>query len=292
MATVPDWTGLTASLAASGIVVTAKRPVAGGDIAFAFRLDTEAGPVFLKTLPAAEGGLFEAERDGLAALAATGTVRTPAVLACGATQHDAWLALEWLDLCGLSRRTEGELGRALARLHRTTGDAHGWHRDNFIGRTPQPNDRQTDWPAFFRDCRLGFQLDLAVNAGHGSGFADRGRALLAAVPAFFASYRPAASLLHGDLWAGNAAAFGNVPVIFDPAAYFGDRETDIAMTRLFGGYGSAFHEAYAREFPLDAGYRRREPLYQLYHVLNHVNLFGSAYAGRAASLIDRLLAGL
>ena len=127
---------------------------------------------------------------------------------------------------------------------------------------------------------------------YAGGFADRGRALLAAVPAFFASYRPAASLLHGDLWAGNAAAFGNVPVIFDPAAYFGDRETDVAMTRLFGGYGSAFHEAYAREFTLDTGYSRREPLYQLYHVLNHVNLFGSAYAGRAASLIDRLLAGL
>lgn len=289
---MPDWARLEASLAASDIVVRSRQPVAGGDIAAAFRVETEAGPVFLKTLPAAEGGILEAERDGLAALAATATIRTPTVLASGATERDAWLALEWLDLRGLSGAAERELGRALAKLHRTTNDRFGWHRDNFIGRTPQKNDWQADWPAFFRDSRLGFQLRLASTAGYTGRLQDRGRALLEAMPEFFATYRPAPSLLHGDLWAGNAAAVGGTPAIFDPAVYFGDRETDLAMTRLFGGYGPAFYEAYDSEFPLDSGYARREPLYQLYHVLNHVNLFGSAYSNRAESLIDRLLSEL
>lgn len=248
--------------------------------------------MFLKTLPAADASILEAECDGLGALAATGAIRTPAVLASGATEREAWLALEWLDLRRLSGTIERELGRALAVLHRTTSDRHGWHRDNFIGRTPQPNAPHADWAAFFRDARLGFQLHRAADAGYGGRLQKRGQALLDAVPRFFETYRPAPSLLHGDLWAGNAAAVGEAPVVFDPAVYFGDRETDLAMTRLFGGYGPAFYSAYDDEFPLDAGYARREPLYQLYHVLNHLNLFGSGYLGRAETLIDRLLAGL
>ena len=289
---MPDGTELEASLAASGIVLKSARSVAGGDIAASFRVETDTGPVFIKTLPLSDGDSLEAERDGLAALAATMTVRTPAVLASGIAGSDAWLALEWLDLRGLSAATERELGRALARLHRTTNDQHGWHRDNFIGRTPQPNARQAEWPAFFRDSRLAFQLRLAADAGYDGRLQDRGQRLLEAVPAFFTSYEPAPSLLHGDLWAGNAAAVGDTPVIFDPAAYFGDRETDLAMTRLFGGYGRPFYETYDREYPLDAGYPGREPLYQLYHVLNHLNLFGAAYLSRAENLIDQLLGQL
>lgn len=286
---MPDGAELEASLAAGGIVLKSARPVAGGDIAASFRVETDFGPVFVKTLPLSDGDILEAERDGLAALAATMTVRTPAVLASGIAGDDAWLALEWLDLRGLSAGTEQELGRALARLHRTTDDRHGWHRDNFIGRTPQLNARQAEWPTFFRDSRLAFQLRLAADAGFDGRLQDRGHRLLEVVPAFFTSYEPAPSLLHGDLWAGNAAAVGGTPVIFDPAAYFGDRETDLAMTRLFGGYGRPFYEAYDREYPLDADYSGREPLYQLYHVLNHLNLFGSAYLSRAENLIDQLL---
>ena len=286
---MPDGAGLEASLAASGIALRSARPVAGGDIAQAFRVETDSGPVFLKVLPAAESGILEAERDGLAALAATATVRTPAVLASGATGDEAWLALEWLTLRGLSAGSERELGRGLAKLHRTTSDRHGWHCDNFIGRTPQPNARQAGWPAFFRDSRLGFQLRLAADAGHTGRLQDRGNALLEAIPEFFVTYQPAPSLLHGDLWAGNAAAVGETPVIFDPATHYGDRETDIAMTRLFGGFGRAFYSAYESEVPLDAGYPEREPLYQLYHVLNHLNLFGLAYSNRAEGLIDHLL---
>jgi len=290
---VPEQTArLEASLAGSGIVVKSSQPVAGGDIAAAFRLETDAGPVFLKTMSAADGDILDAERDGLAALATAAAVRTPGVLANGTAGGSAWLALEWLDLRALSVVAERELGRSLAALHRNTSDLHGWHRDNYVGRTRQPNTRQADWPAFFRDCRLGFQLRLAASSGLGGRLVERGQTLLANLPAFFTNYAPAPSLLHGDLWAGNAAAIGELPVIFDPAVYYGDRETDLAMTRLFGGYGQAFYEAYDREYPIDPGYARREPLYQLYHVLNHLNLFGPAYSGRAQSLIDGLLGEL
>jgi fructosamine-3-kinase len=112
------------------------------------------------------------------------------------------------------------------------------------------------------------------------------------VAGFFENYEPAPSLLHGDLWAGNAASVDGAPVIFDPAVHYGDRESDIAMTRLFGGFGESFYEAYNEAWPLDEGYRQREPLYQLYHVLNHLNLFGGAYLGRAESLIARLLGSI
>ena len=115
------------------------------------------------------------------------------------------------------------------------------------------------------------------------------RTAMAALPALFNDYQPAPSLLHGDLWGGNAASSNAVPVIFDPAAHYGDRECDIAMTRLFGGFGGAFYRAYEEAWPLAPGYAVREKLYQLYHVLNHLNLFGGGYLGRAESLIGQLL---
>jgi fructosamine-3-kinase len=183
------------------------------------------------------------------------------------------------------------LGERLARLHRVTAPRFGWHRDNTIGATPQSNEWTGDWAAFVAGQRLGFQLDLVERHGHGGRLVDRGRRLCELVSAFLGDHRPQASLLHGDLWGGNwAADAAGEPVIFDPAVYFGDREADLAMTRLFGGFGRSFYEAYQAGWPLEPGAAQRVVLYNLYHVLNHLNLFGGGYGAQAEEMIERLLA--
>ncbi len=288
---MPDRTALERSLGAAGIAVNidSVRPVGGGDIASAYRLEARNGPLFLKLMNARASDVLAAEAAGLAEIAGTGTLRTPAVIGAGVCEDQAWLALEWLDLRGLGRAAEAELGRRLAAMHRIEGSAHGWHRDNWIGRTPQRNSHSGSWVEFLATHRLGFQLQLAADNGYRGWLTREGARLCAELPRFFATYTPTPSLLHGDLWGGNAAEAGGVPVVFDPAVYYGDRETDIAMTRLFGGYGQAFYASYEDCWPLDAGYKQREPLYQLYHVLNHLNMFGSSYLARAESLVAQAL---
>ena len=146
---------------------------------------------------------------------------------------------------------------------------------------------------FLRDRRLAHQLDLAVTKGAQAHIVDRGRTLCQLLDAFFSSYRPVPSLLHGDLWAGNwGTDEDGLPVTFDPAVYYGDREADIAMTRLFGGFGHAFYTTYQSTWPLDQAAGTRSTLYNLYHVLNHYNLFGGEYLVKAGGMIDRLLAEL
>jgi len=268
--------------------------VHGGSINHCVRWDSDAGPVFVKIATADRSDMLESEAAGLRELAATATVRVPRVLATVVAGREAALAIEWLDLQPPSRAGEATLGRQLAALHGTTGRDFGWHRDNTIGSTPQVNAPTTDWPMFYAEHRLGVQLRLARNRGLDARVVERGHRLAAACAAFFATYRPEPSLLHGDLWGGNWAALRNTgaPVIFDPAVYYGDRETDLAMTRLFGGFGPAFYAAYEEAWPLDAGATTRRTLYDLYHVLNHYNLFGGGYGAQAAGMIDRLLAEL
>jgi protein-ribulosamine 3-kinase len=218
-------------------------------------------------------------------------MRTPAVRGSGYCADTAFLALEWIDFGSGSARSETLLGERLAHLHRVTAPRFGWHRDNTIGATPQLNQWAADWPRFFAKRRLGYQLDLAAQRGEGSRLIDRGQRLCEDIARFFDGYRPSPSLLHGDLWGGNWAADAKgEPVIFDPAVYYGDRETDLAMTRLFGGFGRAFHSAYEHAWPLEPGAAERVTLYNLYHVLNHLNLFGGAYRAQAEAMIDRLLA--
>ncbi len=288
---MPDWHELRAELEAAGIHLASEQPrsVGGGDIAAAWRLDTSEGPVFLKTMSAHEAFMLEAEAEGLAAIADSRAIRTPAVLGQGATDSESWLALEWLDMGPLHGQSEQDLGRQLAAMHRHTAERFGWHRDNTIGRTPQPNPWTDNWVEFFREHRLRFQLELAAQKGFRGSLATDGERLAESLGSLFAGYAPIPSLTHGDLWGGNAAAVDSEPVIFDPAVYYADRETDLAMTRLFGGYGRGFYAAYEEAWPLDSGYAVREKLYQLYHVLNHLNLFGGGYLGRAESLIGELL---
>src|SRR6267142_2455054 len=179
----------------------------------------------------------------------------------------------------------------LAALHAVTAPRFGWVRDNTIGRTPQANAASDDWAEFFRERRLRPQLELTKAHGVAELLATPGERRRESVHGLLAGHRPAASLLHGDLWGGNwlASASGE-PVLIDPAVYYGDRETDLAMTRLFGGFGERFYQAYQAAAPLAPAAQARCELYNLYHVLNHANLFGGGYAGQARDMIEHLLA--
>jgi fructosamine-3-kinase len=286
-----DWHDLKESLESHGIKVAygAKpRSVGGGDINAAWQVETCDGTIFLKTGPAEFEDTYSAEAAGLEELAAAGSVRVPSVLGFGQSGNDAWLALEWLDLGRPGRKAEGLLGNQLALQHRRFSDRFGWHRDNMIGTTPQLNDRDDDWVRFFRDRRLLIQLQLAESNGFGGELLREGARLAKNLGRLFDGYEPEPSLLHGDLWGGNWSSVDGVPVIFDPAVYYGDRESDLAMTRLFGGFGSEFYRAYEVAWPLAEGYEKRIALYQLYHVLNHLNMFGGSYLARALGLIRDL----
>jgi len=228
-----------------------------------------------------------AEADGLAALRAANTVRVPETVVL----DDDALALEWLELRPLDARSGATLGAALAALHRAPAGARfGWHADNYIGPTPQENAWCASWPEFFRERRLRPQLARAARQGYRGALQRDGERLLARVESLLDGHAPAPSLLHGDLWGGNAGALPDgTPVIFDPAVYAGDREADLAMTELFGGFPASFHAAYRSAWPLADGYALRRDLYNLYHLLNHLNLFGTSYLDRCQRVLSRLL---
>jgi protein-ribulosamine 3-kinase len=265
-------------------------PLGGGDINSAYRLEGKDGArYFVKLNDANKLAMFAAENIGLEQLAQTNTVRMPQPVTLGVSRHFSFLILEYLDLGG--RGNARMLGEQLAALHRATAPEFGFALDNTIGSTPQTNGWMNDWVAFWRERRLGFQLRLAARNGHGGKLQELGERLLEALPVFFSGYTPQPSLLHGDLWGGNHAYLRDgTPVIFDPAVYYGDREADIAMTELFGGFDPEFYSAYRTAWPLDAGYATRKTLYNLYHILNHANLFGGGYARQAEGLMQRLLA--
>jgi protein-ribulosamine 3-kinase len=270
------------------------RSVHGGCISESYRWECKRGPMFVKVGSGADAEAFAAEAEGLAELVQARAVRVPQVLARGRTDSNAFLALEWIDLHPAdAAKVQERLGEQLAFQHRVSASSFGWHRDNTIGSTPQRNATHADWVSFFREQRLAFQLRLARERTRDARLEDRGARLLELMGAFFGSYRPIPSLLHGDLWSGNCAADDSrAPVIFDPAVYYGDREADIAMTRLFGGFSNAFYTAYHASWPLDQAAGTRRALYNLYHVLNHFNLFGGGYLAQAMAMIDRLLAEL
>jgi fructosamine-3-kinase len=288
------WSGIERSIReASGapFVIESRAGIEGGCINECHVIQGHGRAYFVKTNAPERAEMFAAEAAGLDEIGRTRTVRVPRPVCHGASPAASWIVLELLELKSPDDRGMRALGRGLARLHRVTGGRYGWQRDNTIGSTPQINTPIADWLAFWREQRLGFQLDLAVAKGHGGRLLKGGRRLMAKLPAFFAGYVPAPSLLHGDLWSGNACMTASgEPVIYDPAVYYGDREADLAMTELFGGFPRSFYDAYRTEYPLDAGYETRKHLYNLYHVLNHLNLFGGGYCAQAERMIERLLA--
>ncbi len=289
---MPDWSAIYEQLEAADLTPRRSRapsPVRGGDISAAWRLETASGDLFVKTSRPQFHEMYAAEADGLREIAAANTVAAPQVLAIGKTNADAFLVLEWLELTAPSAAVAARLGAELAEMHRANHAYVGWHRDNTIGLTPQSNTPCDNWCEFFADQRLSFQLRLAAENGHTGKLQEDGDRLFRRLPLFLDNGARTASLLHGDLWGGNWASHGGRPVIFDPATYYGDRESDLAMTRLFGGFDQAFYAAYESTWPLDAGHEARRDLYQLYHVLNHLNLFGGAYLDQALGLMKKLL---
>lgn len=268
------------------------RPVPGGCINTATKLETPDGCYFVKETESSPTALtmFEAEADGLAVLAAAEAIRVPAPICWGTDGERAFLVLEWLDLKAAGSASQSVLGRQLAALHHVSRPWFGWDRANTIGATPQHNTPSEHWVDFLREQRLGFQFRLVAENGFRT-LATTGEKLLGRLEQFFRGYAPSASLLHGDLWGGNVGETApGQPAIFDPAVYFGDRETDLAMTELFGGFSKSFYQSYGDSWPLADGYELRKSLYNLYHVLNHLNLFGSGYLGQAQRTVDRLLA--
>jgi len=249
--------------------------------------------LFVKLNRAERIEMFAAEAAGLRALEQANAIRVPRVIELGCAGDAAFLALEWLDFASEESGADRRLGQALALQHRKTAAQFGWERENTIGSTPQHNEPCDDWAEFFRERRLAYQLELARRNGLPGEVESALRNLLDQVPALLSGHSPEPSLLHGDLWGGNRGTLRDAtPVVFDPAVYFGDRETDLAMTRLFGGFGQDFYTAYAAELPLAAGWEQRADLYNLYHLLNHFNLFGSAYLGAVQSTTRRLLGAL
>ncbi len=259
----------------------------GGCINQSTKLSDDKRQFFVKTNNANRLDMFAAEAIALRQMYATQTIRIPQPICWGVAEDAAYLVIENLELGG-SQDWEA-MGRNLAAMHRVTSDrGFGWERNNTIGSTVQINNWTEDWVSFWSEHRLGFQMQLAKRKGWRSNIAEE--KIYGLLPKFFSDYQPQPAMVHGDLWGGNAAFVDGVikpePVIFDPALYFGDREVDLAMTELFGGFPSQFYRAYQAAYPLDAGYQQRKTLYNLYHILNHFNLFGGGYGSQANRMIE------
>ncbi|MDC0835974.1 fructosamine kinase family protein [Geitlerinema sp. CS-897] len=270
--------------------ISTNQSVGGGCISQGSTISDGKRTFFVKLNQASAADMFAAEAVGVKEMWETHTIRVPKPICWGTAGNSAYLVMEWLDLRGRGGGSQvwEQMGRQLAQMHRTgTRDRFGWDRNNTIGSTPQVNTWTEDWAEFFAEHRIRFQLRLAARKGMRF---DGGEALVENIPQLLAGHQPIPSIVHGDLWGGNASVTADgEPVIFDPATYYGDREVDIAMTELFGGFSGAFYQGYNEEWSLDEGYDLRKTLYNLYHIINHFNLFGSGYAGQAQRMIQQLL---
>ena len=268
--------------------ISNQQEVSGGCINSAYKISDGKSDWFVKTNKASLINMFASEAESLNEMAATNTVKVPRAICYGTNGGHSYLVLEFLELSGSVNMEI--FARQLAAMHRVTAPSFGWHRSNVIGATTQINTQKNNWLDFWREERLGFQLELAQKNGCHRELIKQGRRVSDCLDDFFGDYQPQVSMLHGDLWGGNCAALkDSTPVIFDPAFYYGDREADIAMTTLFGGFNQQFYEAYNKEWPLDQGYQQRKTLYNLYHIINHFNLFGGGYEVQAVNMMQQLL---
>ena len=285
---------LIARLSRRVVDIQSLKPVAGGSIQPAFVATlADGGRFFVKVGTPEHRGRLRAEARGLQVLGEAGAVRVPHTWVVGGEARYYFLMLEYFDLHAGDDAAHARLGRELAALHRHTAPAFGFERDNYIGATPQANPQGTDWPAFWREQRLLPQLRLAQKEPGARAWLAQGEQLAGRVEQFFTGYTPQPSLLHGDLWPGNAGFLADgTPVLYDPAVYYGDREAELAITEMFGGLPPAFHAAYNEAWAVDAGYAARKGLYKLYHLLNHYNLFGESYSGAVGAQIASLLAAV
>ncbi len=264
------------------------KSVSGGCINQGYQVSSEDRAYFVKLNDASKIEMFAAEALGLQQIHATHTISVPQPICWGTTANHSYIVLQWLDLEGANNQSWKAMGHNLAAMHRVgTNKNFGWSQNNTIGSTPQINTWIDNWADFFAEQRIGYQLKLAKRRG--GNFPDSNQ-VINAVRNKLAQWQPPSSLVHGDLWSGNAAISSDgTPIIFDPATYYGDRETDIAMTELFGGFPTAFYHGYNESWQLDSGYRQRKSIYNLYHVLNHFNLFGGGYTNQAKTIIQQLI---
>ena len=277
------------TLSGRSFMVESVRPVSGGDINQSFIISSHHNTAyFVKLNEAAMLSMFEQEALSLNRLLNTDTFTIPVPLTHGIAQSYSYLVMSCHTI--QSGGSHYILGQKLAGLHRHTHSQHGWDHNNFIGTTMQRNSSSANWLDFWREQRLRPQFELAYQRGHSSKLSILADQLLSDLPRILEGHEPAPSLLHGDLWGGNVGFVApDQPILFDPASYYGDRETDVAMTELFGGFQAEFYAGYTQTWPLPEDYRKRKPLYQLYHMLNHLNLFGSSYFGSCKRLINNLL---
>jgi fructosamine-3-kinase len=276
---------LRSALEASVGPIRSITPIGGGDINEAARIETPDARYFVKWNFHPRPRMFEVEARGLNLLESAKALRVPHVVAV--IDQPAALVLEWIELGAHKTSAAEALGRGLAQQHRSTASTYGLDHDNYIGSTPQRNTPARSWIEFYRDQRLGAQRDLAQRNGYLTP--DRARRLdrvMDRLDQWIDNKQVVPALLHGDLWGGNYLidAQGS-PVLIDPAVYYGDREAEIAFTELFGGFGAWFYAAYDEAWPLDRGYADRRDLYNLYHLLNHLNLFGEGYGGSVDAIL-------
>ncbi len=270
-----------------------QQSLAGGSINAAYLLSGDQARYFVKTNAPGKKAMFEAEAKGLFALAASNTIKVPVPICVGDDGSQSYLVLQYLELNG--RANQVLLGEQLAAMHRVTAEQFGWEINNTIGATLQRNVWMTDWVEFWRTQRLGFQLQLAAQNGYGGKLQLLGEKLLIEMPKLFSGRKITPSMLHGDLWGGNVAGLNDgmedsTPVIFDPAFYYGDREADLAMTYVFGGFSADFYSSYENASPLDAGFAVRKTFYNIYHIINHLNLFGGGYHHQSIQMLEQVLA--
>ena len=266
-----------------------QQSLSGGSINSAYLLASDDGQqYFVKTNQTGQKAMFEAEARGLQEIASGKTIKVPKSVCFGEDPVQSYIVLDYLDMSG--RADQRVLGEQLAAMHQITADQFGWEIDNTIGATHQPNDWTDNWLDFWSEQRLGFQLRLAEKNGYGGELQTLGEKLLLEMPKLFSGRAIKASMLHGDLWGGNVAGLQDgTPVIFDPALYYGDREADIAMTYVFGGFSPDFYASYQNAFPLDDGFAVRKTFYNIYHIINHLNLFGGGYHGQAIHMMEQVL---
>lgn len=264
-----------------------RRSAGGGSINQAYQVSDGSQLYFVKLNQASKVAMFEAEALGLREMAQAQAIRVPQALCWGTADGQSYIVLEWLELGSGPKANWAQMGQQLAAMHHhVSKQGFGWHQSNTIGDTPQQNPWTTDWGIFFAEHRIGYQFRLAQRRG--AHFLQEA-AVLEAIPEILTAHSPQPSLVHGDLWSGNAAFSQGEPVILDPAVYYGDREVDVAMTELFGGFPRAFYQGYHEAWPLDDTYQQRKILYNLYHILNHFNLFGGSYGSQAERMMDQIL---
>ncbi len=273
--------------------ITGTRSTSGGSInrTAVFTL-SDGQKLFVKSNDNVPADFFEAEKAGLLLMAGTKKIRVPCPVACFSDGATRYLVLEYLDSAPPSANHARQLGWQLADLHHSIRcRTWGLDTDNYIGRTPQRNHPDTSWIHFFGHSRLAPQIALAADAGLlDVGLRRELDRLMDRLPELLIEPAEEPTLIHGDLWSGNVMSGpSGEPVLIDPAVYFGHREADLAMTELFGRQSRDFYDAYSNTWPLEPGYGQRRDLYNLYHLLNHLNLFGGGYAGNVRATVRRYL---